>query len=104
MLAIPAARLYIREVNRAFSLATKNSRPGQMSGKLREEIEHWKFLHDWEGFVPWRDEKHLQIDIATDASLFRWGAVVRDRAALGDFVPNEDNRPIHIKEAEALYL
>ena len=76
MLAVPGAKLYIREVNKAISVCTKNSRVIQMTGDLCEEIKHWRFLDEWDGFVPWRGERHLQIELSTDASLFRWGAVV----------------------------
>lgn len=69
---------------------------------MKSEIEHWRFLDDWEGYVPWRKEKHLQINIATDASLFRWAGVINDKQFLGDFFTKDDVRPIHIKEAEAL--
>ena len=103
-LAVPAAKLYIREVNKAISIATKNSRSVPMKNDLREEIEHWRFLDDWEGFVPWRSEKHLQVEIPTDASLFRWGAVVGSSSeTLEDFFSQGDTRPIHIKEADALF-
>ncbi|XP_069137272.1 uncharacterized protein [Argopecten irradians] len=102
MLAVPAARLYIRDINRAIGVASKNSRQVQVCGEFRSEIEHWKFIDSWSGFVPWRVEKHLQVNLATDASLFRWGAVVEGEA-LGDFFLRGDSRPIHVKEAEALY-
>ena len=103
-LVVPAARLYIREVNRAISIATKNSRSVQMKDDLRQEIEHWRFIDNWDGFVPWRSEKHLQVEIATDASLFRWGAVVGPTSqAMGDFFSQGDTRPIHVKEADALF-
>ena len=54
MLAVPGAKLYIREVNKAISICTKNSRVIQMTGDLCEEIKHWRFLDEWDGFVPWR--------------------------------------------------
>ena len=55
-------------------------------------------------FVPWRGERHLQIELSTDASLFRWGAVVEPSSeTLGDFFPQGDKRPIHLKEADALF-
>ncbi|KAJ8321084.1 hypothetical protein KUTeg_002671 [Tegillarca granosa] len=45
--AVPGSRLYSREVNKAISLASKNSRPGKLEGKLKEEINTWRFLDDW---------------------------------------------------------
>lgn len=41
--------------------------------------------------------------MATDASLFRWGAIIENDLRLGDFFSDNDTRPIHLKEAEALY-
>lgn len=103
MLAVPAAKLYTREANLAIGRAIKNSRMIQVKGKLREEIAHWEFLDSWEGFVPWRSEKHLQVVLATDASAFRWAAIVNQENKLGDFFDQNDTRPIHLKEADALY-
>ena len=101
MLAVPAARLYTREVNLAIGKAVKNSRPIAVEGRLKAEISHWTFLDKWEGFVPWRQEKHLQVKIATDASLYKWGgATVEDELVLGDFFDSRDYWPIHVKEAE----
>ncbi|KAJ8300066.1 hypothetical protein KUTeg_021585 [Tegillarca granosa] len=71
LLALPTAKLYTREVNMAIGQAVKNGKSVAVSGDLKSEIEHWRLLDDWEGYVPWRKEKHLQINIATDASLFR---------------------------------
>ena len=60
-------------------------------------------MDSWEGCVPWKQEKHLQINLATDASSFRWGAVIGNHQVLGDFFRDNDTRPIHLKEAEGLY-
>lgn len=103
MLAVPAAKLFTREVHRAISLASKNSKSIRISKDLREEIEYWNFLDNWEGCVPWKQEKHLQINLATDASSFRWGGTIGNEKILGDFFSENDKRPIHLKEAEALY-
>ena len=85
MLAVPAAKLYTREVNLAIGKAVKHSRPVPIEGNLKEEISHWKFLDNWEGFVPWREERHIQFNLATDASSFRWGAITEDNHVLGDY-------------------
>ncbi|XP_069109268.1 uncharacterized protein, partial [Argopecten irradians] len=102
MLAVPGAKLFIREVNRAIGRASKNSRPVMLDDKLREEIQHWEFMDTFTEWVPWRAERHLQVSIATDASLFRWGAVVGEQRGIGDFFPTDDDRPIHLKEADAV--
>jgi len=86
----------------------KNSRLVVVEGALREEIAHWRFVDDWPGCCPWRPERHLQlISLATDASSYKWGAVVGlegsgRQVAMADFWAQGDDRPIHIKEAEAL--
>ena len=104
VLAVPAARLYTREVNLGISRGIRSSRQVSVVGKLREEILHWKFLDTWSGGVVWRSEKHLQITMMTDASLYKWGGVVDFPVPVvcGDFWENNDHRPIHIKEGLAL--
>lgn len=107
-LVVPAARLYISEISRKLAAGEKNSRLVELTAELRHEIEHWRFLDSWTGHVSWRPEKHLQVvSLATDASSYKWGAVVgldddRSRQELADFWQVGDDRPIHVKEAEAL--
>ena len=36
--------------------------------KARDEIEHWLFLEGWDDPLPWREERHVRVVIATDAS------------------------------------
>ncbi len=43
-LAIPAARLYIREVNTGIGKGIRTSKPVYLSEHIRGEIEHWRFL------------------------------------------------------------
>ena len=104
VLAVPAARLYTREVNIAISVLSKRSSSLPLVGGLREEILFWRFLDTWEGFMPWRSQKHLQINIASDSSLYKWGALIENDTsnAFGDMWSDGDKRPIHLKEAEAL--
>ena len=47
-----------------------------MKGALRNEIAHWLFLEEWDDLLPWREERHLQIELATDASQTGWGGVI----------------------------
>ena len=65
-LAVPGARLYVDEINLAVSGATRSSRPVEMSPALRKEIEHWLFLESWDGFLPWRSEKHTHVKLFFD--------------------------------------
>lgn len=53
-----------------------------------------------------RNEKHLQITLASDASKFKWGALVDvkgQQIVCADYWRNEDDRPIHVQEAQALF-
>ena len=68
-LAVPGARLYVNEINLAISRATRSSRPVKMSPALRNEIEHWLFLESWDGFLPWRSEKHTRQAVLRRISL-----------------------------------
>ena len=56
--------------------------------------------------MTWRCEKHKQIVLATDASLFKYGAFVLSgdlsNLQFGDYWEENDDRPIHLKEADAL--
>lgn len=105
-LAIPAAKLYTRKVNLAISRCQKNSKTIEIDEFLREELEHWRFLDEWEGCVKWRSEEHNQLFLPTDASSYRYGVIVLSGrlkgAAFGDFWKEGDKRSIHLKEAEAL--
>lgn len=56
-----------------------------------------------ESCVPCRQEKYLQLLLATDVSLFRWGAIIENDLRLRDFFNDNDTRPIYLKEAEPLY-
>lgn len=103
VLVVPASRLYFREVHRAIGMAERNSRRVEVVGALREEIEFWNFLDNWNGFVSWRSERHLQISLATDSSGYKWGALVfSQKESFGDFWGIDDKRPIHLKEGDAL--
>ena len=107
-LAVPAARLYIAEMSKSVAKGIRNSRLVPVEKELREEIEHWRFLDAWSGCCPWRGENHLQVlSLATDASTFKWGAVVdiggvEAPVELADYWETGDSHPIHLKEAEAL--
>lgn len=45
----------------------------------------------------------MQITMATDASSYRWSAVVEHEEILGDLFESNDKRPIHLKEGDALF-
>ena len=104
ILVVPAAKLYTRECNAAIGKAIRNSKHIPVEGPLRQEILHWAFLDSWQGSLPWRSEKHFQVTMFTDASLYRWGAVVSTgtEVVCGDYWHDKISEPIHIKEAFAL--
>ena len=71
--AVPAAQLFTREMNAAISRGLRTSKPVRLCGGLREEVSHWLFLEEWDDPLPWRDERHSRVSIATDASNTGWG-------------------------------
>jgi hypothetical protein len=100
---IPGARLFIREKAAAISSACKSSRPILIEGELREEIEAWDLVFaEKVHWLPWRKERHVSITLASDASKFAWGGVIGE-VKIADLWDENDTRPIHLKEAEALY-
>ena len=106
-LAVPAARLYTREVNSSISKGLKSSKPVPMTRNLREELEHWKFLDSWNGFLPWRDERHCIVKIVSDASNYGWGGIINlpsGTIETKDYWDPEDleSTTIAVKEAKAL--
>ncbi|KAK3720979.1 hypothetical protein QZH41_018535 [Actinostola sp. cb2023] len=106
-IAVPAAQLHAREIYLAVSGYTKSSRMVKVSGALRKEIEHWRFLDSWKDCLPWLSERHTVIKIFCDASNFAWGGIINapGSAALyiRDYWPdNLRERPIVVKEALAL--
>ena len=76
-------------------------------GALREEISHSLFLRAWDDPLPWRDERHIRISLATDALASGWGGSV----SLGDrtvetadyWTKEEQELDISVKEALALH-
>ena len=75
-LAVPAAKLFCREVNYNIGKGLKSSKPAVMPDALKRELEHWKFLDSWSGFLPWRSERHFFIEITTDPSNSGWGGIL----------------------------
>jgi hypothetical protein len=109
MLAIPGARLYTSEANRAISRATQHESPIRVAGPLREEIEHWRFLDRCTQLFSWRHERHEVFRLSSDASHFRWGlsSSTDGQPPLegGDYFDEELlELPIMAKEAWALYF
>ena len=79
-LVVPAAKLFTREMNTAISrgqrIKANHTKPLPFTGKLRDEIEHRLFLEGWDDPLPWREERHVRVVIATDASNSGWGGSI----------------------------
>ena len=104
-LAFPATKFYIREM--AASI-TKASRSGEvyLSPNLREETVFWRFLDSWDNAIQWRSERHIAISFASDASSFRWGAVIHPHTraiSVGDYWEESvRNEHVNVKEIWAV--
>jgi hypothetical protein len=63
-------------MNTAISKGLRTHRWVKIDQKLRDELNHCFFLETWDDPLPWRDERHIRISLATDASGSGWGASV----------------------------
>ena len=72
MLAVPGAKLYTREMNHAIAFGIKSKSKVPLAGELREELQAWKFLDTWSGKMEWKKERHLVMEIHTDASTYKY--------------------------------
>lgn len=94
----------------AISRATKSgSRQIKLSSALQKEISHWRFLDSWQGFLPWRNESHLQVQLFSDTSNFGWGGCLftpgrPEVITRGYWEETDRQRPIIVKETQALRL
>ncbi|XP_019620334.1 PREDICTED: uncharacterized protein LOC109466909 [Branchiostoma belcheri] len=111
-LMVPGAQIYTRRCSKLMGEMTKK---GQLKAKLpksvRAEIEHWRFVDKDMKPVTWRDERHTSITIASDASGYKWGAVLHSTEnggsdiQLGDYWSDQDiTKDINCKEAKAVAL
>ena len=103
-LAVPGAQLFAREMNPAISIALRSHRNIHINQQLRDEFTHWLFLETWDDPLPWKDERHVRIDLATDASGYGWGASVHiyEVVTTSDYWSEKMGLDIAIKEALAL--
>ena len=79
-MAIPGERFYVDEINQTVSRATRSSRHVKMCPALKNEIEHWLSLETWDGFLPWRSEKHTHVKLFYISSRFAWGGALSPNA------------------------
>ena len=47
-----------------------------LTSALRGKIQFWRFMDDWHTVIPWRHERRVALPISSDASLYRWAAVI----------------------------
>ena len=73
--AVPAEKLFTREMNTAISRGLSSHKPILLRGTLREEIAHCFLLENWDNVKPiwWRDERRIQISMAMDSYSSGWG-------------------------------
>ena len=89
------------------SKALKSPRAIPVCPDLKAEFERWRFLDSWSGFLPWKDEKHFQLDVFSDASGSVWGGILRlpdhpQQELHGHWDLAENDLPIVVKETLAL--
>lgn len=93
-LAVPGARLYSNEINVAISRAIRSSRPVAISRSLRLELQSWLFLETWNGFLPWRSEQHVHVQLYSDSSSYAWGGVLSPGVIQANIYDYWDNSTI----------
>ena len=104
-LAVPAAKLFIREMSSSIG-STSSSGRVSLSSSLKEELLYWRFLDKWDQFLPWREEKHYSVSLSSDASGYRWGCVLHlpsGDLSFGDYW-NENEKEFFISTKEMLAL
>ena len=103
--AVPAAKLFIREISRAITSANDKGLVS-LNEFQREEVLHWRFLDDWRQSFPWREEKHYTVSLSTDASGYGWGCGVhgssRDQISGGYW--NYEQRELFVSSKKMLAL
>ena len=108
LLVVPAAKLFTREMNLAVSRTLKSKTFVKIAGPLRKELECWRFLDTWEGHMTWREERHVSLSLASDASGSGWGGALLNNDGrvvqeVGDsWCETMLSCPIHVKETFAL--
>ena len=106
ILAVPGSRLFTREMNHAISLGIRSKSKVCMYAELREEIQSWEFLDTWNGKMEWKKERHIFMELHSDASWYKWGGVIHvqpEKQEIYDFWSEEEKKfPIMVLEAMAL--
>ncbi|CAC5361180.1 unnamed protein product [Mytilus coruscus] len=104
--AVLAAKLYTRETNNAISLGIRKQTSIPMTKDLKDEIINWRFLDSWTGKLEWKKERHLVVNIYTDASMYKWGGYLkindREHKSHDSWAQEMLSLPIMVLEAKAL--
>ena len=104
-LAVQDSRLYTNEMNLAISKGSKSSKPIRISPPLRAEVQHWADPSVVARIGKWRDERHLQFVVYSDASSFAWGGRFprKSHVSVSDYwTPSTAVLDITTKETKAL--
>ena len=59
------------------SQCQRHPRAIPVSPDLKAELKHRRFLDSWSGFLPWKDEKHFQLDVFSDTLGSGCGGILR---------------------------
>jgi len=104
-IAVPAAQSYAGKFTVLF--LWRSSRPIKVVGDPRSEVAYWQNLDSWFDHLPWMDERHLVVNVTSDASQYAWGGIVDNPS--GPPLETRDvlqedirDKPIAVKEALAL--
>lgn len=103
-LAIQDSRLFTNEINMAIGKASRSSKAIRIHAALKEEIEHWLQPHILNRVGKWRDERHTQFVLFSDASSFAWGSYFPEESLISSdyWPPSCENLDITTKETKAL--
>ena len=64
-------------MNLAIPKGMRTNRLVKIDKNLRDEIAHWLFLETWDDPLPWKEERHLQISLSSEASGSGWEATMK---------------------------
>ena len=107
-LVFPAASLFIRECC-LFMSSLDDTTLVPLTQQVRDEVLFWRFVDTFSEPIQWRQDRHISVQLSSDASGFKWGGVITLKeadVAFGDYWSPEVQQMTDIcyKEALALYF
>ena len=75
-LALPGAKLFTSTCNISIGEAIRAEKSVEVKGRLKEELEHWRYIDSLDQPFPWIEVRHHIARVWSDASDYRWGAKV----------------------------